>query len=287
MSFCSWPACYRLPAVSRSKSESVRQLLSAHPRRGRLDLTALNPSKTHGLKRRVAGESAQSDEQRIMALQDRLFAEHRHSLLIVLQGMDTSGKDGTIRHILRALNPQGVRVVPFKAPTPTERKHDFLWRIKLQLPKPGQIVISNRSHYEDVLIAKVRELASPSTIDARYDRINRFEADLVKSGTTVLKFFLHISLLDRLGEPDKHWKVSPGDLTERRYWSDYQQAYASVLARCSTPVAPWFVIPSNRKWYRDWAISQILIETLEAMHLTYPDPHLNVATLKKQLNGVH
>ena len=227
-----------------------------------------------------------------MALQEVLHAEAKRSVLIVLQGMDTSGKDGTVRYALRGLNPQGVRIVSFKAPTPNERRHDFLWRIKRQVPKPGEIAIFNRSHYEDVLIAKVKELAPPKVIDARYGLINRFEADLVKRGTTIVKVFLHISaeeqrsrLLARLGQPEKHWKFSGNDISERKYWADYQHAYAAALGRCSTAAAPWYVVPANRKWYRNWAVSQLLIETMEEMNLTYPDPHLDVRALKKSLQA--
>lgn len=276
--------------MSGSEAKSIRRLLSAKPRGGNFKLSAVNPSKTYGLRRRVAAEAAQGDESHLMALQDTLFASHKRSLLIILQGLDTSGKDGTIRHILRGLNPQGVRVISFKAPTPTERAHDFLWRIKQHLPHPGEIVIFNRSHYEDVLIAKVHELADSATIDARYDQINRFEQDLAKRGITVVKLFLHISaeeqrgrLLDRLGQPDKHWKISSSDISERRYWTEYQQAYATAIARCSTTAAPWVVVPSNRKWFRNWAVSKVLIETLEALDLSYPPTRLNVHTLKKVL----
>lgn len=277
--------------MSALKPKSVRDLLGAHPRRGSLDLGKIDPCKTHGLKRDAAGSGAQVDESHLMALQDRLYAAHQRSLLIILQGMDTAGKDGAIRHILRGLNPQGVRVISFKAPTPTERAHDFLWRIRPHLPKPGEIVIFNRSYFEDVLIAKVHELAPPATIDARYDQINRFEASLAKRGITIVKLFLHISaeeqrgrLLDRLGSPDKHWKISNSDIAEHRYWNDYQQAYATAIARCSTPAAPWHIVPSDRKWYRNWAVSQILIETLDAMQVAYPPTRLNVRTLKKVLH---
>ena len=225
-----------------------------------------------------------------MSLQDCLHAEGKRSVLIVLQGMDTSGKDGTIRYALRGLNPQGVRIVSFKAPTPNERRHDFLWRIKRQLPRPGEIVIFNRSHYEDVLIAKVRALASPKVIDKRYDLINRFEAEIVKHGTTVIKVFLHISadeqrdrLFARLKESDKQWKFSGNDISERRYWGEYQKAYSAAIGRCSTTAAAWYVVPANRKWYRNWAVSQLLIETMEDMKLTYPKPHLDVRALKKSL----
>jgi PPK2 family polyphosphate:nucleotide phosphotransferase len=270
--------------------QSLRELLSARPSRGRVDLAAIDPSETNGIKRRHLDARILADEASIMSLQERLHAEAKRSVLIVLQGMDTSGKDGTIRHALRGLNPQGVRIVSFKAPTLGERRHDFLWRMRRQLPRPGEVVIFNRSHYEDVLIAKVRELASPKVIEQRYGRINRFEAEIVKRGTTLVKLFLHISpqeqrrrLLARLGEPDKHWKFSRGDISERRFWSDYQSAYSVALGRCSTADGPWYIVPANRKWYRDWVVSRILIETMEAMKLTYPNPHLDIRALKKSL----
>jgi PPK2 family polyphosphate:nucleotide phosphotransferase len=278
---------------SGTKRESIRETLSARPRRGVVDLGAIDPSETNGVKRDQADELTLADEEHIMALQESLHAEGKRSVLIVLQGMDTSGKDGTIRYALRGLNPQGVRIVSFKAPTFSERRHHFLWRIKRQLPRPGEIAIFNRSHYEDVLIAKVRELAPPRIIDDRYDIINRFEADVAKRGTTIVKLFLHISadeqrgrLLARLGEPAKHWKFSRSDISERRYWNDYLGAYSVALGRCTSATAPWYVIPANRKWYRNWAVSQILIETMEEMKLIYPNPHLDVGALKKSLKAV-
>jgi len=272
---------------------SIGDLLKVRPRGGRVNLAPVDPSETNGLKRHQADDLTLADEEHIGSLQECLHAEGTRSVLIVLQGMDTSGKDGTIRHALRGLNPQGVRIVSFKAPTPNERRHDFLWRVKRQLPLPGEIVIFNRSHYEDVLIAKVRELASPRVIDERYGLINRFEDHIVKHGTAILKVFLHISaeeqrerLLARLGDQDKHWKFSGGDIKERPYWDDYQKAYAAAIGRCSTPTAPWYVIPANRKWYRDWAVSRLLIETMEEMKLSYPNPHLDVRALKKQIKAV-
>jgi PPK2 family polyphosphate:nucleotide phosphotransferase len=275
---------------SGTRRNSVRDILRARSRRRQADLAAIDPSETNGVKRYQVDERTLADEEHIMALQENLHAEGMRSVLIVLQGMDTSGKDGTIRYALRGLNPQGVRIVSFKAPTANERRHDFLWRIRRQLPRPGEIVIFNRSHYEDVLIAKVRELASPAVIDARYDRINRFEAGIVERGTAIVKLFLHISadeqrarLLARLGEPAKHWKFSGGDIRERRYWDEYQDAYAAAIGRCSTAAAPSYVVPANRKWYRNWAVSQLLIETMEGMKLTYPNPHLDIRALKKSL----
>ena len=272
---------------------SIRQLLTARPRRGRVDLAAIDPSETNGVKRHQVDEQLLADEEHVMSLQECLHAEGKRSVLIVLQGMDTSGKDGTIRYALRGLNPQGVRIVAFKAPTLIERRHGFLWRVRRQLPRPGEIVIFNRSQYEDVLIAKVRQLASPKVIDSRYDIINRFEAEVVKRGTAIVKLFLHISadeqqrrLLARLGEPDKHWKFSRSDISERRFWDEYQEAYTAALGRCSTAAAPWYVVPGNRKWYRNWAVARLLIETMEGMKLTYPNPNLDVRALKKSLQAV-
>jgi PPK2 family polyphosphate:nucleotide phosphotransferase len=261
-------------------------------RRGRSNVAAIDPSETHGVKRHQADELTLADDEHIMSLQDCLHAEAKRSVLIVLQGMDTSGKDGTIRHALRGLNPQGVRIVSFKEPTPNERRHDFLWRVRRQLPRPGEIVIFNRSHYEDVLIAKVRKLASPDVIEERYGLINRFEADIVKQGTVIVKVFLHISaeeqqarLLARLRERDKQWKFSGNDLSERRFWDEYQKAYSAAIGRCSSASAPWYVIPANRKWYRNWAVSQVLIESMEEMKLIYPHPHLDIRALKKTLRA--
>jgi PPK2 family polyphosphate:nucleotide phosphotransferase len=272
--------------------KSVIDLLSVRPRRNGIALSTIDPSETNGLKRRHAGELTLADEKQIMSLQERLHAEGKRSVLIVLQGMDTSGKDGTIRHALQGLNPQGVRIVSFKAPTPNERRHDFLWRVKRQLPGPGEIVIFNRSHYEDVLIAKVRQLASPEVIEQRYGLINRFEAGIARRGTVIVKLFLHISadeqqarLLARLSEPDKRWKFSGGDVTERGYWDDYQSAYGAAIGRCSTASAPWYVIPANHKWYRNWAVSKLLVERMEEMKLTYPKPQLDVPALKKQIKA--
>lgn len=276
----------------KAAAKSVRGLLRARPRRGRVDLDAVDPSETHGVKRYQVEERILGDEEHVMSLQEILHAEGKRSVLIVLQGMDTSGKDGTIRYALRGLNPQGVRIASFKAPSLNERRHDFLWRIRRQLPRPGEIVIFNRSHYEDVLIARVRELVPPEVIEQRYGLINRFEAEVAKQGTAIVKLYLHISaeeqrerLLARLGEPTKHWKFSGNDIKERRYWDDYQAAYSLALGRCSTATAPWYVVPANRKWYRNWAVAQLLIETMEDMKLTYPKPLLDVRGLKKSLRA--
>lgn len=206
-------------------------------------------------------------------LQERLYAEHKHSLLIVLQGMDTSGKDGTVEHVFEGVNPQGVRVANFKAPTAQELDHDFLWRVHQKTPGKGEIVIFNRSHYEDVLIVRVHDLVPEKVWRKRYGHINDFERLLSDAGTTILKFYLNISedeqkkrLLDRLDQPDKHWKFNSEDLNERKYWNDYQKAYEDALAETSTEWAPWYIVPANHKWLRNLVIASILVKTLQGLN---------------------
>jgi PPK2 family polyphosphate:nucleotide phosphotransferase len=276
--------------LPKNGDDSVRDLLRARPEQDRVNLASLDPAETHGMKRRHAERGVPRDEDRIMELQTRLYAEAKRSVLIVLQGTDTSGKDGTVRHALRGLNPQGARVASFKAPTPAELRHDFLWRIRRQLPGPGEIAIFNRSHYEDVLIARVEQLAKPAVIEKRYGLINQFEASLAAGGTTLIKLCLHISyeeqrerLLKRLSDPRRNWKFSPNDIHERRYWDDYQAAYDIAIGRCSTAAAPWYIIPAEHKWYRNWAVSQILIETVEEMNPIYPQPKLDIPALTRRL----
>lgn len=215
--------------------------------------------------------------ERLEALQELLYAEHKQKVLIVLQAMDTGGKDGTIRHVFEGVNPQGVSVTSYKVPTPVELDHDYLWRVHQHVPGKGQIMIFNRSHYEDVLVVRVHNLVPEQTWRKRFDQINNFERMLVDEGSTILKFFLHISkeeqkqrLQARLDEEDKRWKFSSGDLKERKIWPDYQRAYEEMLSKTSTDWAPWYVIPSNRKWYRNLVISEIIIETLENLKMSYP-----------------
>ncbi len=214
----------------------------------------------------------------IDVLQDRLYAEGKRALLVILQGTDTSGKDGTIRGVFNATGPLGVTVTAFRRPTEHELEHDFLWRVHMACPRRGTIGIFNRSHYEDVLVAKVRGFAPAKAIEQRYEQINAFERMLVENGTTILKFMLHISkkeqaerLQERLDDPRKHWKFNPGDLDDREHWDDFQAAYETVLHRCSTPHAPWYVIPADRKWARNAAIARIVRTTLEAMDPQYPE----------------
>lgn len=219
----------------------------------------------------------------LQELQELLYAEGRHKVLVVLQAMDTGGKDGTIRHVFEGVNPQGVKVASFKVPTSEELAHDFLWRAHKVVPANGEMVIFNRSHYEDVLVVRVHNLAPKEVWSKRYDQINAFEEMLAENGTTILKFFLHISkeeqkerLQARLDDPSKHWKFSVGDLEERKLWNDYQQAYEDVLNKTSKKHAPWYVVPADRKWYRDLVISTVLVDTLKDLKMKYPEPKDNL-----------
>jgi PPK2 family polyphosphate:nucleotide phosphotransferase len=219
----------------------------------------------------------------LMELQELLYAESIHKVLIVLQGMDTSGKDGVIQHVFRGVNPQGVRVANFKVPTPEELAHDYLWRIHKQTPAKGEIVIFNRSHYEDVLVVRVHELVPKSTWSKRFEQINNFERMCAEEGTTILKFFLYIDLEEqklrlqaRLDDPNKRWKFRSGDLHEREHWSNYQKAYEEVLSKTSTSWAPWYIVPANRKWYRNLVVGTVLIDNLRGLQMSYPEPEENL-----------
>jgi PPK2 family polyphosphate:nucleotide phosphotransferase len=211
------------------------------------------------------------------ALQEVLFAEHKHRILIVLQAMDTGGKDGAIRSVFDGFDPQGVRVAAFGKPTLPELDHDYLWRVHQQVPGKGEIVIFNRSHYEDVLVVRVHNLVPPEQWGRRYAHINAFERMLADEGTTILKFFLHISkdeqkerLQARLDDPTKRWKFRKGDLAERERWDDYMAAFETAIEQTATTYAPWYIVPANKKWYRDWVISNVLVETLHDLKMSYP-----------------
>ncbi len=217
--------------------------------------------------------------EKLEVLQEMLFAEHKHKVLVVLQGMDTSGKDGAIRHVFEGVNPQGVRVANFKVPTEIELDHDYLWRVHQKVPARGEIVIFNRSHYEDVLVVRIHELVPPEVWKKRYDQINAFEKMLAEEGVLILKFFLNISkdeqkerLQARLDDPQKQWKFRVGDLKERALWGDYREAYEDVLERTSTDWAPWYIVPSDKKWYRNLVIGSLLVDALESLNIQYP-PH--------------
>lgn len=220
-------------------------------------------------------------------LQELLYAEGKHKVLIVLQAMDAGGKDGTIRRVFEGVNPQGVRVASFKAPTAQEAAHDFLWRVHQHTPANGELVIFNRSHYEDVLIVRVYNLAPTELWSKRYEHINNFERMLADEGTTILKFYLHISLeeqrerlQDRLDQPDKNWKFDSGDLKHREHWSDFMSAFESVLSQTSTEWAPWYIVPANRKWYRNLVISKIVIDALQDLDMRYPESDFDPTQIK-------
>lgn len=224
---------------------------------------------------------------RLDELQYLMYAEHRNALLIVLQGMDAAGKDGAIRHVMTGLNPQGCRVTPFKTPSREEADHDFLWRVHRAVPPKGDIAIFNRSHYEDVLIARVRKLVPKEVWSRRYEQINQFESLLKENGVTVVKLFLHISkdqqkkrFEERLKDPTKQWKLAASDFESRSYWDEYMAAYEDALARCSTDAAPWYIIPADRKWVRNLAVSQILVETLESLKMQFPKPSFDPSSFK-------
>ncbi|HUP50561.1 MAG TPA: polyphosphate kinase 2 family protein [Thermoanaerobaculia bacterium] len=225
--------------------------------------------------------------KRLDELQDLFYASRRQKLLIVLQGMDTSGKDGTIRKVFASMDPLGLRVAAFKAPSEEELDHDFLWRIHRRVPGLGEVVIFNRSHYEDVLVVRVRNLVPEKVWKARYAQINDFERMLAEAGTTIVKFFLHIDqkeqkerLQSRLDDPTKRWKFCRGDLDDRKLWKDYTRAYEDVLSRTSTEWAPWYVVPANKKWYRNVVVSQVLVDMLEGLDLRYPEPEDDLVGLQ-------
>jgi PPK2 family polyphosphate:nucleotide phosphotransferase len=228
--------------------------------------------------------------QKLAELQDILYAQHKHKILVVLQAMDTGGKDGVIRSVFGKIDPQGVRVANFKVPTSIELDHDYLWRVHQQVPGKGELVIFNRSHYEDLLVVRVHELAPEKVWKKRFQQINAFERMLVDEGTTVVKFYLHIDkeeqrlrLLERIDVPEKQWKFSSGDLKERGFWKDYMQAYEDVLSKTSTREAPWYIIPANRNWYRNWLIASILVKVLKDLKMEFPPAEENVEQYRPQL----
>ncbi len=266
---------------------------------GPVELGSLDPRGTPGFPGKDKADAPAARlalEPELDELQERLYAAGRageaaaRSVLVVLQGMDTSGKGGVIRHAMGMVDPQGVRIKAFKQPTAEERAHPFLWRVTRELPPPGTIGIFDRSHYEDVLVVRVNELVARSVWSARYRAINSWEAKLAARGTVIIKCFLHVSaeeqkarLLARLDDPTKYWKYNPGDVDERAKWPAYAEAYEAALERCNTEVAPWYVVPADRKWYRNWAVAQLLLEHLRALDLTWPPPGFDVAREKSRL----
>jgi PPK2 family polyphosphate:nucleotide phosphotransferase len=251
----------------------------------KVNLSNCDPNDTGDFK----GDKAEGLEEveklntKLEELQEILYAEHKHKVLIVLQALDTGGKDGVIRRVFDGVNPQGVRVASFKVPTEEELDHDYLWRVHKVVPGRGEMVIFNRSHYEDVLVVRVHKIVPPELWKKRYEQINAFERHLAENGTTILKFYLHIDrdeqkerLQARLDDPTKRWKFRLGDLEERKLWPEYIKAYEEALGKTSTDHAPWYVVPANRKWYRDLVISSVLVETLKELGMKYPEPEENL-----------
>jgi PPK2 family polyphosphate:nucleotide phosphotransferase len=259
----------------------------------KVNLKEVDPSFKDGHEsHESADEEIARYQKRLRELQDLLYAERRHSLLICLQAMDTGGKDGAINHVLGAMNPQGCRVAAFKQPSAEELAHDFLWRGHKAAPARGEVVIFNRSHYEDVLVVRVHNLVPADVWSRRYDRINAFEKGLTEHDTHVLKFYLHISkdeqlrrFKERLDDPTKHWKISESDYKERAFWNDYVTAYEDALSRCSTEHAPWFVIPADHKWFRNLAIARIVVEQLESLNMKYPKPTVDIDHIRKEYHS--
>jgi PPK2 family polyphosphate:nucleotide phosphotransferase len=240
-------------------------------------LKKVDPAETFGVEKEYAGEQVAHHVKKLQALHDLLYAEGKRALLIVLQGMDAAGKDGTIKHVMSGVNPQGCSVTSFKQPSPVELAHDFLWRVHAAVPAKGSIGIFNRSQYEDVLIARVHKLAPKKVWESRYEQINSFEKILTENGVHIVKFFLHIGsdeqkkrFEERLKDPEKNWKASAADFKERRYWDEYQEAYREALERCSTEYAPWYAIPSDHKWFRNYAVGEVVIQTLEGLKMKFP-----------------
>src|ERR1017187_1815712 len=253
----------------------------------RIKLAGHDASDTLGIDKSAAAAQLDKNLERLSVLQYLLYAEARRSLLVVLQGIDAGGKDGTIQHVMSGLNPQGVRVTSFKVPEGAEKRHDYLWRVHNAMPECGQIGIFNRSHYEDVLVVRVHSLVPKSVWSKRYAQINDFERMLSDNGTRIVKFLLYIDkaeqekrFRERIDDKTKNWKFSPADLKEREYWDQYIDAFQDMLRQCSTECAPWYVIPANRKWFRNLAVSQIVCEELEAMSLKYPNPMADLSGIK-------
>jgi PPK2 family polyphosphate:nucleotide phosphotransferase len=259
----------------------------------KLKLNKLDP--THKAKHASEPEAKEETERYLKELarqQTLLYAEHKHSVLIVLQAMDAGGKDGTIKHVFSGVNPQGVRVARYNQPTPVESAHDFLWRVHPHAPANGEIVIFNRSHYEDVLVTRVHKLVSKATWTERYQNICDFEALLAESGTTILKFFLHISkeeqlarFAQRLDDSGRNWKISESDYSERKLWDVYVDAYEEAIRATSTDQAPWYIIPSNHKWFRNLAVSQIIADSMADLKLAFPPPAVDLADIRRKYHA--
>jgi PPK2 family polyphosphate:nucleotide phosphotransferase len=253
-----------------------------------VELSKYSSGDTSGFAGKEQAEPAmQADIERLRALQELFHADGRYALLLVLQGMDTAGKDGTVKHLSPGMSMVGAEMTNFRSPSEAELEHDFLWRVHQQVPARGRIGIFNRSHYEDVLIARVQNLVPRHVWEARYDQINAFEAILAQNSTIVIKCFLHISeseqkqrLIARLRNPAKHWKFNPGDVKDRKQWDAYQRAYEVALSRCNSADAPWYIIPADKKWHRNYAVTRVLVETLERLDLRPPQPDFDVSHIR-------
>ena len=254
----------------------------------KVHLSKYDPDDTLGWQK---GHHAKSSAEKAAKILDErqylLYAEHKRALLVVLQGIDSAGKDGTIRHVMSGVNPEGCKVTSFKVPSAEEAAHDFLWRVHKAVPEHGDIGIFNRSHYEDVLVVRIHKLVPKEVWSKRYDQINSFERMLAENDTKILKFFLHISkdeqkrrFMQRIDDPDRRWKISEADFHERKFWDDYVEAYEDALTKCSTDDAPWFIIPANKKWFRNLAVSNIIAETLQNMNMKFPEATLDVSKIK-------
>ena len=252
------------------------------------------PTRYEGEIEKKEGKARLKQYTKVLSdLQELLYAEHKQKVLVVLQAIDTGGKDSTIRHVFGDVNPQGTKVTNFKVPTPVELAHDYLWRVHPHTPGSGEIAIFNRSHYEDVLVVRVHQLVAKKVWEKRYDHINDFERLLADEGTTILKFFLNISkaeqaerFLARLDRPHKRWKFNPSDLKERDYWEEYQRAFEAMLTRTSTPWAPWYVIPSDRKWYRNMIVAEVIVEKLQSLNMQFPEEVDNIDSYRDELKGM-
>jgi PPK2 family polyphosphate:nucleotide phosphotransferase len=269
-----------------------RELLLVRPGK-KAKLSTVDPSfkPKHESKASAEAQIAK-DAKKLSDLQYLMYAEGRRSLLVCLQGLDASGKDGTIQHVLGVMNPQGTRVYGFKTPSPLEASHDFLWRAHLHAPAKGEIVVFNRSHYEDVLIARVHDIVPKAVWSKRYDLINDFERNLVHGGTHILKFFLHISedeqlrrFKQRLEDPSRHWKISEADYAERKLWPQYIDALQDAITKTSTEDAPWFIVPANHKWFRNLAISKIVVSTLESLRMKTPPPRVDIGEIRRKYHS--
>ena len=259
----------------------------------KLNLTKIDPDFTNKHDDKTSAEPEIADQvKRLRDLQYLLYAEGKRSLLICLQAMDAAGKDGTINHVLGGMNPQGCKVYGFKAPSKEELAHDFLWRIHARTPAKGEVAIFNRSHYEDVLVARVHKLVPKEVWSQRYQMINEFERELVANGTQIVKIFLHISAEEqlrrfkqRLEDPARHWKISEGDYAERRLWPQYRQAYEDAINLTSTKHAPWYVVPANHKWFRNLAVSNIIVDTLKSLDMSFPAPMVDIRKIRQQYHA--